>query len=820
MPPALTSTKTTHRLSFRLARLGVVLALLVSLISSGYQVFLDFREERRSLDNSLSRLLDGSTFAAARAVHTLDFNLANEVVSGLFVYDFVTEAAVIDELGNPLAQRTADAEQVALPWFANFVQNRFIERQTRLITDTLGDEVYGLLTLTVDQVVAYESFIDRAQSTLMLGILKNLVLTVLFILVFYRLITKPLNLMSNAVDAIDPQAPQGQRLPTPYGHEKDELGALAANINLYLCNTEELLQENAKAHRDAEESYRNLRRLVDNLPHLIFVTDEKGNLLLVNQLTTATFHASDQAEEEASQALLLKHYDERSREIILDAQQSVLGHRKSLFIPELDWLDETGSYNAIEARLLPLEFRGAQAVLFVGVDITERKRHQARMQHMAYHDPLTDLPNRHLFLDRLGQSLKRSGRSGLSGALIFIDLDNFKNINDSLGHSAGDTVLRQIAARIKDVVRSEDTIARLGGDEFVVCINELGRDIEKATELALLRAENLRQALHEPFYVSGQRLNITASLGIAIFPDGDQTASDLLRNADTAMYQAKARGKDTHILFEHAMAEATAFRISLENDLRQALERDEFFLTFQPQYHKKDIIGAEVLLRWQHPVRGVVSPVEFIPVLESMGLIVSVGNWTLRKACECVRQWMELGLWQESMVLGINVSPQQFSQPEFFDQVRLAINDSKIPAHCINLEITEGMVIHEVEETIIRMNQIRDYGVSFSIDDFGTGYSSLSYLKRLPLDVLKVDQSFVRDIHVDSNDAAIVETILSMARHLNLETIAEGVETIEQVAFLEEKGCQRYQGYYFSPPLIESDLIALLRTHTTSLETS
>ena len=820
MPPALTSTRTTHRLSFRLARLGVILALLVSLISSSYQVFLDFREERRSLDNTVSRLLDGSTFAAARAVHTLDFNLANEVVSGLFVYDYVTEAAVIDELGNPLAQRVIPADDVVLPWFASFIQNRYIERQTPLITDTLGEDIYGLLTLTVDQVVAYESFIDRAFSTLMLGIVKNFVLIVLFILVFYRLITKPLNLLSNAVDAIDPKAPEGQRLPTPSGHEKDELGALAENINLYLSNTEQLLQDNAKAHRDAEESYRNLRRLVDNLPHLIFVTDEKGKLLLVNQLTKTTFHAPEQAQGDESQSLLLKHYDDRSREVILDAQQSVLSQRRSLFIPELEWLDETGSYSAIEARLLPLEFRGEQAVLFVGVDITERKRHQARMQHMAYHDPLTDLPNRHLFLDRLSQSLKRAGRSGLSGALIFIDLDNFKNINDSLGHGAGDTVLRQIAVRIKDIVRSEDTIARLGGDEFVVCINELGRDIEKATELALLRSESLRSALHEPFYVGGQRLQVTASLGIALFPDGDQTASDLLRNADTAMYQAKARGKDTHILFEHAMAEATAFRISLENDLRQALEREEFFLTFQPQYHVNTIIGAEALLRWQHPTRGVVSPVEFIPVLESMGLIVNVGNWTLRKACTCVRQWMDLGLWQEDLVMGINVSPQQFSQPEFFDQVRQAIAETGIPAHCINLEITEGMVIHEVEETIIRMNQIREFGVSFSIDDFGTGYSSLSYLKRLPLDVLKVDQSFVRDIHVDSNDAAIVETILSMARHLNLETIAEGVETIEQVRFLEEKGCQKYQGYYFSPPLLEADLITLLREQPIILETS
>ncbi|MHA7878534.1 MAG: putative bifunctional diguanylate cyclase/phosphodiesterase [Saccharospirillum sp.] len=819
MPQVQQQSNTTQRLSFRLARLGVVLAVLVSLVSSSYQVFLDFREEKNTLNTLLERMLDGSTFAASRAVHTLDFNLANEVVNGLFVYDYVIEASITDELGNTLARRETDAGNRPTPWYTQFLQNRYVDYQSPLLTDSLGEDIFGLLTLTVDQAVAYESFIDRAQSTLLLGAAKNFVLIVLFLLVFYRLITKPLNQLSNAVDAIDPEAPQGERLPMPVGHEKDELGALATNINLYLSNTEQLLLDNARAHRDADESYRNLRRLVDSLPHLIFVNDEQGQLLLVNQLARTSFHTEGLLSNNETQAILLKHFDDRSRELILDAQQSVLSHHNSLFIPELEWLDEAGNFSAIEARLLPLEFRGEQAVLFVGVDITERKKHQARMQHMAYHDPLTDLPNRHLFLDRLSQSLKRSGRTGMSGALIFIDLDNFKNINDSLGHSAGDTVLRQISARIQDIVRSEDTVARLGGDEFVVCINELGRDDDTVIRLAEQRAENLRVALHEPFFVNGQRLRVTASLGIALFPDREQTASDLLRNADTAMYQAKSQGKDTHIVFEPAMAEATAFRISLENDLRQALEREEFFLTFQPQFENECIIGAEALLRWQHPTRGVVSPVEFIPVLESMGLIVSVGDWTLRHACLCVQRWRSAGLWQDHMVLGINVSPQQFSQPEFFDEVRRAITEAQIPAACINLEITEGMVIHEVEETIIRMKQIREFGVSFSIDDFGTGYSSLSYLKRLPLDVLKVDQSFVRDIHVDTNDAAIVETILSMARHLKLDTIAEGVETLDQVRFLEEKGCQRYQGYYFSPPLLEADLEALLHRQTTLLET-
>ena len=813
--------KFLQRLSFRLARSGVILALVVSLVTSGYQVYLDFQDERRSLDNSIERVMNASKFAASRAVHTLDYNLANEVVNGMFVYDFVTYVAIIDELGNPLAERSSEPARQNAHWYDSLISNRTRRLETQLETDALGSDVYGLLRMELDLVLAYESFVDRALSTLALGIGKNFILTLLFLAVFYRLVTKPLTLVSTSLDDIDANNPDGQRLPIPGGHEKDELGLLTNNINVYLNSVEKLINDNSRARYQVEESYNNMRRLIDNLPHMIYVKDSSGRLVLVNKTFARAFQLDVDELTGEHQTVILDHYEAKSRELIVEADNKVLADQESLFIPEFEWVDPAGNYTAMELRILPLEFRGEPAILSVGVDITERKRNQARMQHMAYHDPLTDLPNRHLFLDRLDQSLRRAIRSGQLGALVFIDLDNFKNINDSLGHSAGDTLLRQAAGRLREVVRSEDTVARLGGDEFVICLSDLGADADEVASLANLRTQELHDTLSEPFFISGHRLLVTASLGVALFPDGDTSASELLRNADTAMYQAKARGKDTYILFEQSMAEATAFRLTMENDLRNALDREQFFLTYQPQVDAATnrIIGAEALLRWHHPIRGVVSPVEFIPVLEGMGLIVKVGEWTLRAACRAVRDWMDRGLWTDSMVLGINVSPQQFSQPEFFDQVRQAIDDAGIPARCIDLEITEGMVINEVEETIIRMNQIREFGVTFSIDDFGTGYSSLSYLKRLPLDVLKVDQSFVRDLSTDSNDAAIVETILAMARHLKLETIAEGVELEEQLEFLKSKGCNRYQGYYFSPPLRVEEFEALLKNHQHITET-
>lgn len=819
MSSAVFKSTLLQHLSFRLARTGVILALVVSLVTSGFQVFLDYRDEQSSLNDSIERVMNASRFAASRAVHTLDYNLASEVVDGMFVYDFVNSVAILDELGNPLSQRRADVSNRRTHWYEPFIGTPTQQLETRLETDAMGSDVYGVLRMELDMVLAYESFVDRAVSTLILGVAKNFVLILLFLALFYRLVTHPVNQLSNSLDAIDPKNPAGRRLPVPKGHEEDEIGQLTTNINLHLNSVEQLIRDNSIARHEVEESYDNMRRLIDNLPHMIYVKDASGHLVLVNKAYARAFQQSVEQLTGQHQSALLNSYEEKSRELLQDADAKVLSEQHSLFIPEFEWVDPAGNYTALELRILPLEFRGEPAILSVGVDITERKRNQARMQHMAYHDPLTDLPNRHLFLDRLDQSLRRANRSNQLGALIFIDLDNFKDINDSLGHGAGDSVLRQAAVRLSEVVRGEDTVARLGGDEFVVCLADLGTNAVEVSQLAGQRAEALRAVLATPFVINGNRLTVTASLGIALFPDGEVTASDLLRNADTAMYQAKSRGKDTAILFEQAMAEATAFRLTMENDLRRALNNEEFFLTFQPQVDSSNdrIVGAEVLMRWQHPDRGVVSPVEFIPVLESMGLIVRVGEWTLRTACGILRDWMDRGLWTRDQVMGINISPQQFSQPEFFDQVRKAIDDSGIPPQCIDLEITEGMVIHEVEETIVRMHQIRDYGVTFSIDDFGTGYSSLSYLKRLPLDVLKVDQSFVRDINTDTNDAAIVETILAMARHLNLETIAEGVETSDQLNFLESKGCSRYQGYLFAPPLRQEEFEQLLnRQHSLS----
>ena len=426
------------------------------------------------------------------------------------------------------------------------------------------------------------------------------------------------------------------------------------------------------------------------------------------------------------------------------------------------------------------------------------------MQHLAYHDSLTNLPNRALLLDRLTQQISLLRRHELRGALLFIDLDHFKHINDSLGHPVGDAVLKLVTARLEASVRQEDTVARLGGDEFVVLISGLEGKRSKVVQQVRALAEKLRHLLAEPMLLDGHQLQVTPSIGIALIPDHGDTPSDLLKRADIALYRAKDSGRNCIQLFRNTMQKAASERLRLENDLRLALARGEFELHFQPQVDARNnqIIGAEALLRWMHPTLGAQSPALFIHVLEESGLILEVGGWVLAEACHACAQLLEQGMVNAALFsLCVNISPRQFRQNDFVELVESSLTSSHLPPHMLKLEITEGIVIQNIDDTIAKMNRLKRLGVTFAMDDFGTGYSSLTYLKRLPVDVLKIDQSFVRDATLDANDAEIIRAIVAMARSLGLDMIAEGVEQIDQLEFLQQQGCHHYQGYLFSRPV-------------------
>jgi len=388
--------------------------------------------------------------------------------------------------------------------------------------------------------------------------------------------------------------------------------------------------------------------------------------------------------------------------------------------------------------------------------------------------------------------------------LLFLDLDHFKHINDSLGHPVGDTVLKIVTARLEASVRLEDTVARLGGDEFVILVGGLEGSRSEVTAEVRALADTLRELLAEPMSLDGHRLRVTPSIGMALIPDHGTSPADLLKRADIALYRAKDSGRNTAQMFHSAMQKAASERLRMENDLRLALSRGELHLHFQPQVDARDnrIIGAEVLLRWMHPQLGQQSPAQFIQVLEESGLILDVGNWILDEACGACARLLQAGLINASeFSLCVNISPRQFRQTDFVARIERSLSHNQLPCSLLKLEITEGIVIQNLEDTISKMRALKKLGVSFAMDDFGTGYSSLTYLKRLPVDTLKIDQSFVRDCTHDPNDAEIIRAIVAMARSLELTVIAEGVELTEQLDFLDGLGCHYYQGYLYSRPV-------------------
>jgi len=444
-------------------------------------------------------------------------------------------------------------------------------------------------------------------------------------------------------------------------------------------------------------------------------------------------------------------------------------------------------------------------------DITLRKAAEDEVKHLAFYDPLTRLPNRRLLMDRLQQALTAHARSKREGALLFIDLDNFKTLNDTLGHDTGDLLLQQVAQRLVSCVREGDTVARQGGDEFVVILEELSENSPDAAIQAKMVGEKILAALNQPYVLAGRTHHSTSSIGATLFNEKQNAVDDLMKRADLAMYQAKAAGRNTLRFFDPQMQADVAARATLESDLRDGLQKHEFLLHYQCQVdHLGSITGAEALVRWMHPQRGLLAPAQFIALAEETGQIMPLGHWVLEAACGQLVSWAaQPGM--AHLTMAVNVSARQFRQPDFVDSVLLVLAQTGANAHRLKLELTESLLLDDVEVTITKMIALKAQGVSFALDDFGTGFSSLSYLKRLPLDQLKIDQSFVRDILTDLNDAAITRTIVALANSMGLAVIAEGVETQAQRDFLAQQGCHTYQGYLFSHPIAMDKFEALMK---------
>jgi diguanylate cyclase (GGDEF)-like protein len=457
----------------------------------------------------------------------------------------------------------------------------------------------------------------------------------------------------------------------------------------------------------------------------------------------------------------------------------------------------------LETRLVG---RDHNTVLAIVRNVTARKEFEDQIYDLAFYDRLTGLPNRQLFQQTLDVAIDSAEKTDGQFTVLFVDLDRFKRINDTLGHSMGDTLLHSVAERLRNCTGVNDSgagieLARLGGDEFVVLLPGVGCAFS-ASEMA----ERIVTALSEPFQCDGHQLVVTPSIGVTMYPQDGKTSESLLMNADSAMYRAKAAGRNNHKFYSDTMRVRSLHRLDIENELRSAMNSDQFSLHYQPKVDLKEwsIVGVEALMRWNHPERGWISPAEFIPVAEETGMIVPMGRWVLQEACRQISRWRDTAL--SDIRVSVNMSSQQMYSDDLLLLVKENLTAARIRASSLELEITESLLMRDTESTVETLNELKALGIAISIDDFGTGYSSLSYLKRFPIDTLKIDKSFVQDLHIDNDDAAICAAILAMARRLDLNVVAEGVELNEQLQFLINHGCNQIQGYIFSKPLAAHDL--------------
>jgi len=589
------------------------------------------------------------------------------------------------------------------------------------------------------------------------------------------------------------------------------LGLMLTGVLLIRWRVLPLVRKLVESERYARESNEKLaeneahtRAVVENIDDGLVIFEESGTIESANSAAKRIF-GYEQNKIIGLQVFQLLSRDDEQRDYIMHLFLNPGDHMGDENMIELNGLRKDGSSVPISLRVTEMRWKGRRTLIGVFNDITRRKAYESEIIYLANHDALTGLPNRNLLNDRIGQAISYARRKNNRTAVLFIDLDHFKNINDSLGHQTGDHLLQQVSKLIRSQVREGDTVARQGGDEFIVVLPDISQ-----TEHAAHIAQKILHALGAPIWTDGREFHSSASIGISIFPDDGLTVESLLQNSDAAMYHAKHLGRGTYQFYTPEMNTMVAERLELESGLRHALSGGELLLHYQPivDFQSNTIISVEALLRWKTHSGEWIPADKFIPVAEDTGMIVPIGEWVLKTACGQLNKWRTAGF--DHFRISVNVSLRQLTRKDFIDMIRQTLKENGVSPESLELEITESVIMENPVHTLVILNELHDIGVNLAIDDFGTGYSSLSHLKQFPINKLKIDMSFIRDVVFDPNDAAIVAAIIAMAKSLNIRVVAEGVETQEQLRFLSAQPCDEYQGYLYSRPLPAEDLSHLL----------
>lgn len=800
----------SQRISVNQVKYVVLISMVLGLVFTLLQIFVDLNQEREAKYGSFTRLIEQSRDTATQASYQLNPELATRVIEGLMKNPALLHAEIRDDFDDVLASQSRPGAETS--WLTPQLAQYLFADKTRFSQSlTVGSSlmVTGHLSITVDATYIAHDFLSRAAYSLLFGFVRNLLLAGILLLFFYHKLSRPVRYLTDWVQNLGNGNQSG---PVPYQAD-DELGTLARTFARLWQDNEHSSKALKQTVTELSRSEKFARTLLDSAGDTLLLCTLDGRIVQVNKQACSSLGYQPEQLLEQHASLICPQYSAATLRALFTE------HSSDIATLEVNHRRQDGTQFPVEVRGQRTQPGDEPLILMLARDISARREAEQRIHELAYYDTLTRLPNRRLLQERLIHALSEAQHQQHFGALLYMDLDRFKTINDSLGHNVGDGLLWQVAQRLGTLLREPETAARIGGDEFVVLLPRLDSNEQHSADMVAHRVELIIQQLALPYDVDDHKLYCTASIGVVLFPYADSDANDLMRRADTALYRVKAAGRNDFQFFEPAMQAAAENRLFIEKDLHQALENNELELYFQPQINRDgELIGAESLLRWQHPERGMISPFHFLPIAEETGQILAIGDWVIDEALRKLGEWLQQGLPTSFDRLAINVSPQQFLQSDFVPDIIERLNNAGIDGRYLEVEVTENMLLDNVRMADEKMQLLKAQGIQISIDDFGTGYSSLSYLKFLTVDVLKIDRSFVTNLHEEASNIAIVDTIIVMAEKLGLEVIAEGVEEPEELAVLRQLGCLRYQGYLFDRPLSATQFTARLQRPTYQIE--